>query len=329
MADPAFIVYDNRSGSTQLSSLLDSYESVAVSKETDFVFRVLEYKWQGAFNIDHFFAYLNKTRFNELKISFDELKNKLGEAQKIDHKVLLDTIGDLYFEKEGQASCQLKIIKGPKIQYYIKELNQLYPDAKYIHIIRDGRAVLNSKKNTISVYKVGDEYASKKAMDINTVHTAMKWVEKAKLIEGYPNVVTVKYESLVTDTANELERIIKFCRPNLEVKKRGDAEGFKDQKIDDVYKVVHDKVGEEQKKSRIVAWKDELSRKDILVYEWIAKDVLKRYQYSLSVVSQNISFLDKVTIYFTFVGQYIGQLFSRILFYMNVFALKLFKKQNK
>jgi omega-hydroxy-beta-dihydromenaquinone-9 sulfotransferase len=109
--------------------------------------------------------------------------------------------------------------------FRVRLLNSIFPDAKFIHIIRDGRAVafslLNKKRDgaTSPILLVGfedilaDKYQHKRSELYNYGLAWTKYVTKAReagtVAKG--RYYEVRYENLVREPYDELRNIMDFC----------------------------------------------------------------------------------------------------------------------
>ncbi len=109
--------------------------------------------------------------------------------------------------------------------FRVRLLNSIFPDAKFIHIIRDGRAVafsiLNKKEfgATSPILLVGfkdilgDKYQHKRSELYNYGLAWAEYVRKAReastVAQG--RYYEVRYENLITEPYKELRKIVDFC----------------------------------------------------------------------------------------------------------------------
>jgi hypothetical protein len=112
--------------------------------------------------------------------------------------------------------------------FRVRLLNSIFPDAKFIHIIRDGRAVafsLLNKKDlgaTNAILRVGfkdilgDKYQPERSELYNYGLAWAEYVTKAReastVAQG--RYYEVRYENLVREPYKELRNIIDFCELN-------------------------------------------------------------------------------------------------------------------
>ena len=110
--------------------------------------------------------------------------------------------------------------------FRVRLLNSIFPDAKFIHIIRDGRAVafslLNKKElgATSPILLVGfkdilgDKYQPERSELYNHGLAWAEYVRKAREASAFAQgsrYYEVRYENLVTEPYNELRNIVDFC----------------------------------------------------------------------------------------------------------------------
>ena len=136
----------------------------------------------------------------------------------------------VYFRKKVMQAQNLWgrprfVNKNLQNSFRVRLLNLVFPDAKFIHIIRDGRAVafsLLNKKDfgaTSPILLVGfkdilgDRYQHKRSELYNYGLAWKEYVTKAR--EGSAvargRYYEVRYENLVREPYNELKNIIDFC----------------------------------------------------------------------------------------------------------------------
>ena len=151
-------------------------------------------------------------------------------------------------------------------------LSTAFPSAKFIHIIRDGRAVANSLlplKWGPSNYFLASKYWSDK------VYQGLMMELCAK-----ENCIQVKYEDLVIETEDTLKLICEFI--GIQYEDRMVCGGgvllpgaFSEKQ--------HSLVGKKPRASRVDAWKQSMSRNNLNAFHSYEKsvDILKRYGYEI------------------------------------------------
>lgn len=204
----AFLVAKDRSGTTLLQTMLDSHPNICAPLESRFVLHLKN-------------KYHSKTIWNKsLKTQFvkDLFKEqKMVLFWELDQDALIErleklpentTYGEIckqvyvsstsFHSKETAA---LIVDKNPIYAIMIPLLQEVFPDAKFIHLIRDFRgnvsSILNLQKGA-SVYKLG----------MNWILTNSE-IEKTKQLSPN-NFITLRYEDLLENPKSELERITSF-----------------------------------------------------------------------------------------------------------------------
>jgi omega-hydroxy-beta-dihydromenaquinone-9 sulfotransferase len=113
--------------------------------------------------------------------------------------------------------------------FRVRLLNLIFPDAKFIHIIRDGRAVAFSILNKIEIagdrfalfytgFKdiLGDKYQYERSELYNYGLAWAEFVRKGReaSVAAQGRYYEVSYENLVTGPHKELRKIVDFCELN-------------------------------------------------------------------------------------------------------------------
>jgi len=223
---PIFVGGDGRSGTTLLSLVLDTHSQLVVGPELHFggPKNLGSYAKKCAElvvacdprvfgkglkeNPDLKLGVQFVKRCHRFGIAFDELIELIDESIRESNSEL-ETFEQrcVLINKIGQQRCIKtdKPIWGMKIMREVKNLNRykmLWPKARFIHIIRDGRDVAASQLIEHGTWGYAD---IKKA--------AIGWVDlitnsrKQSAPEGY---FEIKYEDLVMNTESALIRLVDF-----------------------------------------------------------------------------------------------------------------------
>lgn len=271
----AFIMYDSRSGSTLLSALLNQYRGVSVSQETAFIPRILE--TVGPYNeirdINSVIeAITSEVQFNELLMNHDAVIEKLkNNKNKLTKLRAIQIILNEYF-KNRDPDAWVWVVKSPRIYFHSSELIRLFPKARFIHIIRDGRAVFNSKKGMRSVH--GRKTQS------NLLKAAYDWKKRLSMARKLgARQIEVRYEDLVTDAPREIDRLLDFLGiPKSDRIKTKDQHDYA-RSIGEKQQHLHTKVSNKPLSERIDGWQQELAPTDIMLYEILMGKTLSETGY--------------------------------------------------
>jgi hypothetical protein len=213
-----FIVGCTRSGTTLLQRIMDAHPDVAVVNESHWI--ILPFRQQPrpptdvAPTPEVLSLVTSHRKFRKIKVGPTELRRVLDEEEPRTYHDLVSRMFDLYAEKKG------KTIAGDKTPSFVRSLallHELWPYARFVHLIRDGRDValstLNWKKSETIM---GRRFRSWRE-DPLTI-TALRWEWSVRLGRETGRVLgpdfyhEVRYEDLVTDTHETLEEICDFVR---------------------------------------------------------------------------------------------------------------------
>jgi hypothetical protein len=203
-----FIIGRPRTGTTLLRSLFDAHPNVQIPWECQFVLNLYpkygKLKHWNTETLEHFYSDLLKQwQFSAWNIDHEKLQSDLqacaGETSyaMICRVVYLNNIS--FYPKED-----IRLIGDKNHGYtiYTERLLKLFPDAKFVYILRDYRDTYQSVKNvdfelpvvSLVVYKW--KYFYKKAL---------------KAAEKHPDsFYFIRYEDLVTDPVLHLKKICEF-----------------------------------------------------------------------------------------------------------------------
>jgi len=299
-----FLLYDGRSGSTLLAATLNRYRGICVSRESSFVSRIYSYPKQirNIAQIPKFVSYLFKElQFKELGLSKNEVTSAINKLPvPYTRETLIKSIIDLYFDKFGK-STKAWIIKHPPFKY-LDRLYKIDHNIKFIHIYRDGRAVFNSKKQTI--------LPDGRLMQSNLIKAARDW---KKLNDIYfnidlKNVIHIKYEDFVKNSGKMTQTILNWL--NLDESETSISRSNQDyyRNIGNKQKKLHNNVKSAINPKIAGKWKQQLIDYQINAYEMLNKDQLQSYGYQLLFrEDKSFSLIIKSTIYiiYSLIGYYL------------------------
>ena len=214
---PFFILGNPRSGTSLFRLMLNSHPNIIVPPESGFLQWWYEkYKDWTIINsqnredinkcIDDILSSkkIEDWNLNKEKIVSDILEVKPENYSELSSLIYLNYKNNLDYDK-------LKI--GDKNNYYIhhlKTINRIYPEAKYIHLIRDGRDVACSYIKIKSL-KIDSIY--KPNLNSNIRDIATEWNENINKIDSFlqgRNHIKIRYEDLLEDPELELNKVCKF-----------------------------------------------------------------------------------------------------------------------
>ena len=289
-AQPFFILANPRSGSSLLRIICESHSNITVPPESGF----LEW-WYGKYKnwnilysqsiskIEEFCEDLKSSKkFETYKFDFDFFKFYVIKEQPVNYSELIS----LVYISFGIKSDKNVLVWGDKNNYYLdktKLLFQLYPNAKYIHLVRDGRDVATSYK-ALKKMKSSSSYAPKLTSDIEKI--ANEWNNNNnKLINFFKsvsskNVLVIRYEDLINDLKKECQRITSFLNVPFDENMLSYYSINKFKGLEPVETLDwKKKTLEKLDPSNIGKYKQLLSKDDIVVFNNIAKGCLETFNY--------------------------------------------------
>jgi hypothetical protein len=207
-----FIVGAPRSGTTLLRRLVDAHPDIAVTRETHWITKLLE--GTDAFSPDAPVTpeLLHRLRahpkFTRMNVDDRELDRMVLRGVPVSYAELVTRIFDLYGEARG------KRLVGDKVPDYVRHLpllHRLWPTAKFVHLIRDGRDVSLSM---LTRERFARRFTTWEQDPISTA--ALSWEQLVRLgreagAELPPDLYyELRYESLVADPAAECRKLCEF-----------------------------------------------------------------------------------------------------------------------
>jgi hypothetical protein len=293
LKDPFFIFYDSRSGSTFLADLLIKYGPIAIPPETNFIPILLDSCAGEVVSDGNLTKWLELTysdpKFSDWGIDEAEIIEAIRGGFPIDVRGFILLLCEIY-KKKFFPESQLFGIKKNYIRHY-RLLNEIFPESRFVTIIRDGRAVFNSKKK--SIYSV-----TGRPFETSPIRAARAWVEEmkwtAEIMNHIPSLsFKIRYEDLVEEPEECTRKTLSFL--GLEDSEFcSSARGYY---VPGRYgKDLHKNVGDKPLTSRSTAWSETLSNEEIYMFERIAADSLLAEGYDLVCPSDKL--LMKLKFYF-------------------------------
>jgi len=186
MKPPVFIVGALRSGTTLLRLMLDHHPSVCIFGEFEYAVR-----WVGDDGpppLDDYYRELKMDRvFGALDVQID---------RSLDYRQLVRSFFDQASKRSG------KPISGGTVHSNFHYLHKFWPDARYIHLVRDPRDV---SRSCIGMGWVGNVfYGTQYWLD-----PALRWKNLAPTLDD-DRKHQLKFEELIRDPAGELTKICRF-----------------------------------------------------------------------------------------------------------------------
>ncbi len=259
-----------RSGTTLLGSMLGAHSECLCTPESQFktdIFLKLKNNKKSITDIEYaLYLIKNHWRFKIWGIPI----NSYPQEQITSYQELINFIVKLYGEKVGKPNPKIWIDHTPTNMKFSSTLIDLFPDAKFIHIVRDGRAVASSLipldwgPNTID--KAAHFWLKRLRYGIEAENSIKKG-----------HIIRISFEKLVENPQETLEGICTFLNITYEGQMLKGT-GFN---VPSYTAGQHSLIGKPPDKSRINIWKEKLTSRQIEIFESIAGDTLLKLGYSL------------------------------------------------
>lgn len=267
-----FIGGCSRSGTTLLGAMLGAHPACITTPESHFKMNVLRAQGQPPDQIDARAALDHINRHWRYKIWHMPLDpaDLPGDVVGTTYGSLLNWIVTCYAGREGKSGGAIWVDHTPENITYARTLLDLFPAAKIVHIIRDGRGVaasimpLDWGPNTI-------------------IRAAHWWIENVsyglalETMQDEQVVFRLKYEDLVIQPEAMLRRLCDFLGLDYHPA-MAEAGGFKPP---DYTASQHQLIGHAPDSERSIRWKHDLRPRQIEIFEAITRDYLIYLGYPL------------------------------------------------
>ena len=276
-----FIVGIGRSGTTLLRLMLDAHPALAIPGETLFLQKLVG---RSDISRDQFRDTVTGAEtWGNLTIEAGELRRAIDALAAFTLSDAIRCFFQLYARRRGKARW------GDKTPYYrvfMPGIQDLLPEAHFIHVIRDGRDSALSYQGLW--FGPGDDFEKQAKFWRDEI------LKTRKLASNLNRYSEVRYETLVTNPEATLrticadieldfdpamlayhhtaeERLAEFKRPF----------GPADRTPKDIgtFMAIHDRARMPPDASRIGRWRKEMSRDDLRRYEAIAGPLLRDLRY--------------------------------------------------
>jgi hypothetical protein len=277
--------------------MLDAHPELAIPLETHFVPDLIDAAVdlpRGASPERLAEIVLSHRRWGDFYLDADELRERLrGLEQSTSPGNVVRAFYSLYAERQGKPRWGDKT---PGYTRYMLKIQEALPEARFVHLIRDGRDVALS--------------ALRQDWGPNSVaKAAIRWkdrIEKAREeARGLDHYLEVHYEDLVLDTERTLRGICEFCElpwdpavlrfyeraeKRLQEKARDlpppPNRPHRSPRPGALRLLSHALVKEPPKADRVGQWRTEMSAADRVEYERVAGDLLTDLGYEVGFENQ-------------------------------------------
>jgi len=218
ITSPSFIVGTGRCGTTLAAQMLNAHKNICVPPELQIIF---EYSGNGRrlneiFQSQTHFQFLCEDFIREIERmcphqlqSYFDLRGFLASYKYPVHKLDIFLL-DLYTAILRSQRKEVFLEQTPWYGQRLDLLKELFPQANFIHMIRDGRDVALSYARTPWWSKSPQENLERWAIEANKISTdAKKYLDPINYLE-------IHYEDLVLDTAKTVAVMTEFLNEQFE-----------------------------------------------------------------------------------------------------------------
>ena len=170
--------------------------------------------------------------------------------------------------------------KRPAYYSFIDELDRLFPDAQFVHMVRDGRACVASLKKT-------PWFDHEPIPCMATWMMAIDCSRESGERLGPQRFLEVKYEDLVTNTESEIRRVCEFLDEDY-APEMCEPEKIAD-RVNPAYYEQRGQISEGIYTKSMEAWREQLEPWEIATFERAAGDRLAHYGYERSGAEADVS----------------------------------------
>jgi hypothetical protein len=304
MMQPIFIGGCDRSGTTMLGAMLGTHSDILCVPESQFITDILRGANLDLGRVDLQALYPILSRHPRFKLWGIPLSlQDIDSGQPCSYAQAIQTVVRQYGQAYGKSSARFWVDHTPSNIKQARTLLQIFPQAKIIHIVRDGRAVtasfLRQRWGPKSADRVAYLWLQYLAFGLACEHAY-----------GADRVNRIKYEDLVDSPEDSLRAICSFLevdyQPGMD---QGD--GFN---VPSFTLGSHALVGKAPERSRISAWKEQLTPRQIEIFESIAGEMLVYLGYE-SLYGANARLMtntERIHAFFAYLFMLTGNIFNQL-----------------
>ena len=286
-APAPFVVGVGRSGTTLLRMMLDSHPELAIPPETHFVPELIEDERGGA-RPEALVERMIETRtWPDFGVAADELRARVRSLERPAAAAVLRCFYGLYAERHGKRRW------GDKTPIYVKRMRLIagvLPEARFVHLIRDGRDVALSRRRR----GMGAEKPIAEAAERWQRRIELARKQSRRLRDRY---LELRYEDLVADPEHALRRVCAHCeldfdaamlahheRAEERLGELGDlaGSGGRRPRSGEERLAAHALAARPASSERVGVWRTEMAGADVAAFEAVAGGLLSELGYELA-----------------------------------------------
>jgi hypothetical protein len=294
-APAPFVVGVGRSGTTLLRLMLDTHPDLAMPPETGFIPDLIAAAHEADASADDLLqAVTSHRKWGDFGIEPSELRARWAALDPIRARGAVRAFYELYAEKQGKPRWGDKT---PGYTMHMRRIAQTLPEARFIHVIRDGRAVAHSRMTSLSLQPVPMK------------QVARRWRKRLSRARRQgarlDHYLEIRYEDLVTDTEAVLRTVCEFIEldwdPDMLSYHRRSEERLAELDRDipawegklarsaESRMALHEQTTKPPDPARIDRWRSEMGAEDLATFEDVAGELLTELGYELAASAPAVS----------------------------------------
>lgn len=285
-SSPIFIIGVGRSGTTLLRLMLDSHSHIAIPPESHFFvpyYRKYKVRDLGGKQevLEVAQQILSEPRVRRWDLAIHPEQLDLRNCTNL--PAIIEEIYRLYAKKCGK---EIWGDKTPIYSQYIYMLEKMFPTARYIHIIRDGRDVALSIMN--QPWGPDDFVSAMEywARNITCTRSMLQMLPEDRFVE-------LRFEQLVADPEAEIKRIAGFLGVAFEPDMVHAYANRASKKMGALIHSVHPHLKEAPSMNQVFKWKQQLNSADQALAHQVAGSELEELGYEPGVTHYRLSTVRK------------------------------------
>jgi len=286
---PIFVVGCQRSGSTLLGSMLGAHPEIVCIPEGQFIVDLMPTADpQAKVDPSQIIGRIDTHwRFRVWEFDLGSDRPVAGEVEPT-YRGAIEWLVRHYADANNRPGAKVWVDHQPGHVRFLWRLLQHFPDAKVIHIIRDGRAVAAS----IMPLDWGPNVILSAAM-FWKLNVGLGFAASANL--GPDQLMHVHYEDLVQDSEATMRRIAEFAGISFD-QAMVTTSGLRVPRFTEDQ---HHLIGTPPTPDRINAWQKKLSRRQIRIFEKKTNDLLRQlgYQTLAELDPPNVSWMEALLLF--------------------------------
>ncbi len=274
---PIFVLGCGRSGSTLLRLMLTSHPNIGIPPEGTFMLGLFGKYYRGGAvlreSIEHFCEMVFRSdRFSEWNLDRSRVLARLAAVQEETYANLIDAV---YSEYVACLDSTKQRWGDKNIDYVmsIPKILTLFPNAKIIHVIRDGRDVALSYRavdfGPNGLFSTAVFWRRRTL----TGRASGEWAGPARYFE-------IKYEDLVEQPEHECQRLCDFLGEEFSPQMLRFYEYNQLKELIPKHRLAwHQRTLEPVTQARVRLWKQQMSQRELMIFESVAGTALERFGY--------------------------------------------------